>query len=616
MSPVVVTATRTPVEERDVPAATTVITQEDIKQTPAQDLAEIIRESTGISLFGNGVGNRRAINMRGMEARHTLILINGRRISTSEPYFGHSDFENSWIPAEAIERIEIVRGPLSSLYGSEGMGGVINIITRKSLDEWGGTISATAGQRDDNRGGSERGIGFFAGGPLGDKTSLTVNGELSDQDKTEDKDDPDISEIEGKEITALGFTLGYEPAEGHVIELSHNRVDEERPRDTRSRPPGSILHESTYDLERRTTSVEHRGTFGEANTTLRFYESSIQQKNRTDNVAVAPTNPQKLTDRVLEGFTSIPLGEMHLLTAGVEQREETLDHPDMAGGGDSVDNSAIYVQDEMEITKDLLFTAGVRIDDHQLFGSETSPRAYVVYHLSDTLTLKGGYGEAFRAPTLKQISPSYMFVGFHTFLGNANVKPETSKTTEIALEFRGNGTRAGITIFKNEIDDLIEAICILNCVGPPPRTYEYQNVDKARIEGVEAEFSTDLSSGFNFAVNLTTLDAVDRTTGLPLANRPELTVNTTLGWHSSDNDWAVALRGQYVGEQVNYDGTTRIDLPNYKLWHLNVRKRLNKAFTLRAGVENIGDVRLADKNDGFSFEERGRFYYLGVDASF
>ncbi len=612
MSPVVVTATRTPVEERDVPAATTIITQEDIKQTPAQDLVEVIRESTGITLFGNGVGNRRVINMRGMDARHTLILINGRRISASEPYFGHSDFENSWIPVEAIERIEIVRGPLSSLYGSEGMGGVINIITKKALDKWGGTASVTVGRLDDDRGGSENGIGFFSSGPVGDKTSLTLNGELSDHERIDDKDDPVISEIEGKEIAALGFTLAYEPAEGHSIEFHHNSVDEERPRDARSRT--AVLYESTYDIVRRNTSIEHRGTFGETNTTLRLYESSIDQENRTTN-GVSPTTPQKLTDLVLEGFASMPVGEMHLLTVGAEVREETLKHAMMAGGSDTADHKAIYLQDEIELSKDLLFTIGARIDDHNLFGSETSPRAYLVYHLSDTLTLKGGYGEAFRAPTLKQISPSYMFVGFHTFVGNPDVKPETSQSTEIALQYRGKGKRAGITVFKNDVDDLIETSCIASCAAPP-RTYEYVNVEKASIEGVEAEFSSDLPNGFNFGINLTTLDAVNETTGDPLESRPELTVNTTIGWHSSNNEWSVALRGQHVGEQVVYDGSTRVDLPTYNLWHLNMRKRINKALTLRAGVENIGDVRLADKNDEFVLEERGRFFYVGLDAKF
>lgn len=134
MDRTVVTATRTEVSLKDAPGAISVITADEIKDMPVDDILDIIRETAGVSLIGRGVGGRTVISIRGLESRQTLMMVDGKRIAASDPVFGHSDFEQNWLPIEAIERIEVARGPLSALYGSEAMGGVINIITKATTN--------------------------------------------------------------------------------------------------------------------------------------------------------------------------------------------------------------------------------------------------------------------------------------------------------------------------------------------------------------------------------------------------------------------------------------------------------------------------------------------------
>jgi outer membrane receptor for ferrienterochelin and colicins len=133
---VVVTATRSEIDLSEAPGAITLVGAEEIEMKGATDLLDIVRDTPGITLLGTGLGGRKTISIRGTESRHTLILIDGMRIASSDANIGHSNFQNDWFSMEDIERVEIVRGPLSALYGSEALGGVINVISKPISDHW------------------------------------------------------------------------------------------------------------------------------------------------------------------------------------------------------------------------------------------------------------------------------------------------------------------------------------------------------------------------------------------------------------------------------------------------------------------------------------------------
>ncbi len=127
----VVTASATEQSVKDAPASISVITQQDLQRKPVQNLKDVLRDVPGVQLTNEG-DNRKGVSIRGLSSSYTLILVDGKRVNSRNAVFRHNDFDLNWIPVDAIERIEVVRGPMSSLYGSDALGGVVNIITKKS----------------------------------------------------------------------------------------------------------------------------------------------------------------------------------------------------------------------------------------------------------------------------------------------------------------------------------------------------------------------------------------------------------------------------------------------------------------------------------------------------
>lgn len=137
----VVTAAATEQNLKDAPASISVVTQQDLQRRPVNNLKDVLQDVPGVQLTNEG-DNRKGVSIRGLDSSYTLILIDGKRVNSRNAVFRHNDFDLNWIPVDAIERIEVVRGPMSSLYGSDALGGVVNIITKKVGQQWTGTLSA------------------------------------------------------------------------------------------------------------------------------------------------------------------------------------------------------------------------------------------------------------------------------------------------------------------------------------------------------------------------------------------------------------------------------------------------------------------------------------------
>lgn len=228
LEPTVVSATTTERKLRDAPASVSLIDAEDLRRRPVRDLQEALRGSE--SLQFNGVGmSRRGISVRGMSSEHTLVLVDGQRISTSSGAIAHSDFDLGWVPVESIERIEVVRGPMSSLYGSEALGGVVNVITRRATDTWTGSGLLDGGVREDGLGGQSHQLGAYLAGPLvPGKLGLALNGESRRQQETPDADERRLSELEGGNADSGGLNLSWTPDDAQRIDLGHQRGRERR----------------------------------------------------------------------------------------------------------------------------------------------------------------------------------------------------------------------------------------------------------------------------------------------------------------------------------------------------------------------------------------------------
>lgn len=620
---VTVTATRSEMSLQDAPGAITIITQDDLADMPDGDLLEAIRETAGITLIGRSVGGRKCISIRGMDSRHSLILVDGKRIASSTAVFGHSNFENNWLTSENIERIEIVRGPLSALYGSEAIGGVVNIITKPiSTKDWSFGAKAGGGITDDD-GGDNAHVTAYASGPLvEDRLGLYFSAGVNRDDDTPSEDNPRVSEIEGIETYTLNTKMAFTPNRNHTLEVAVDLVDEERWRDT-SRGPS--FYRSKYEVDKGMYSLSWSGTVGLTRSVVQVYRSVIEKDSMNLLSSGTTHYPEELTNDVLDAQTTFGLGDSNLFTVGGELRQENLESTTLLSGEDDALHSALFIQDEMELFGNLRVTLGGRYDDHEQFGSEFSPRIYGLYQLSDTINLKLGYGHAFNAPTIKQASEGYFASrGPHSFKGNPDVGPETSDNYEIGAEYTANTFWVKVFYFHNDIEDMIENERVgrpqLTPGGGPPRfTYTAKNVEEVRTRGVETEVGVALDSGFEISANYTYLDAEDRVNNERIDGKPKHTLNGKLAYTMEQWGLSTALRLQFIGDQVLYGSGRNAgleDVPDYSLWHFSARKSLGDNFELQLGVENIGDVRMADESDLFAYEEKGRFFYASLKATF
>lgn len=602
---IAVTATLSAQDTRSAPATVSVVSREELQARNASNLLEALRDVPGVTASPRQVGGRKTLALRGLEGKHTLTLIDGRRIAPTDDVVGHSDYQYGWLPMSAVERIEVVRGPMSALYGSEALGGVINIITRKTQDHWVGTANLSGGTGA-GEGNDSAGAGFFASGPLSKSLLLRVNADYQRSEPVPDRADPRVSEIEGRETQSAGLGLILKPSAQQSIELGWNGADEIRLYDALS---GKTAYQNRYDLASDQGHLTWLGEFDQLKTQLRAYRSQMDVQNSRNN-GVAPTRPQNMKDEIIDGYLSYGLGA-HQLTAGGEWRRETLVNAGLIGGQDDAKHAALFAQDEIGLSDSLVLTAGLRLDHHELFGYEPSPRAYLVWEASPELVIKGGWGHAFKAPTLKQISPNYVGAeGPHTFLGNADVQPESSNSAELTANWKLATVELRASLFRTDLSDLI-TYKLIKQVGAR-RTYRYDNVDSARITGLEAGLSWQLLPGLSWITDMTLLHSEDRSTGAELPDRPGTSLNTHLAW-KNDAGWSARLGGNYTGSQTDSSGAS---LPSYWLWNASLGKQFGKAFSLRAGLENLGNLSLAEQSPNFGYAERARRVFVSGQMEF
>jgi outer membrane receptor for ferrienterochelin and colicins len=608
----VVTATRTEQPLRQAPGSVGLISREQMDLVGSADLLGVVRDLSGLTLQGQSVGGRKVALLRGMEARHTLILVDGRRVSATDAIVGHSDFQYDWVPTSAIERVEVVRGPMSALYGSEAMGGVINIITRPVTSDWTGELVAFGGLREDGRGGDEWSGQVNVAGPLGAGLGIRLSALHKQVAATPLAADERISELEGKELSGVNAQLTWALNDDHRFEFLASKVIEDRWMDTnsRGRPP---YYRSGYDLDRQLLGARWLPQFGDWTGRVGLYEARTDVEGYR-NDGGRPTTPQYMRDWVGEADISGKLGTRHHLTLGGEWRNEELIHRAFSAGKGDVAQWALYAQNQWQISGQLSFTGALRLDEHDTFGSETSPRAYMVWDSGTGWVVKGGYGAGFKAPTLKQSSPEYRFDGHHVFVGNADVGPETSDSWELSVLYeRDHKLSASLTAFRNNVDDLI-AIQLLE-IEPGPRgrrVSTYVNVDRARIDGLEAEVVWRPLERLRLQLSYTWLDALDISNDRPLPDRPEHRLTASLQAEIVKDVLSGYLSATYTGQQLELTGTAgeAAALPSYTMANAHLRWQLTEAHTLTFGIFNIGDVDLIAKAPQYGYAEPGRSYSL------
>lgn len=610
---VVVTATRHAMALIDAPAAMTVVTRAQIEDRGADNVLDALRGETGISVQGRTISGRKVISLRGMDSRHTLILVDGKRIAASDGVVGHTDFQGDWIPTEDIERIEVIRGPMSVLYGAEALGGVVNIITRPVGATWGGSALTEGTQADGTRGGSGHRASLRVAGPLGEAWRLAVTAADVRRQRVDSAADARLSDLEGRHKLDAALQLSWLPATGQRVELETRAGHEERAAGARERSGLKRYYDSITDVDRRHTSLDWRADWQgdlEWRTLLRAYESAVDVSNTRSN-GVASLRPNKPMDRVLEGQVSLLPARGQLLTGGAELRNEMLYNDKLTGGHGVVQHRSLYLQDEIEFAKSLSLTLGLRHDQHELFGSEYSPRAYLVWHATLQWTIKAGMGHGFKAPTLKQITAGYQEdEGPNTYFANPSLRPETNDSVELGAGWETPAAGVQAMLFTNRVKNLIITKLLSSAAGRG--TYVFENTDRARLQGLEATTTVMIGGGFKGGLNYQYLDATNGL-GARLEKRPRHTLGARLDWERGV--WRAGLRVDHTHDQLLASlvaGQALQPVPAVTLVGAQASWQLDPRFELGAGVDNLSDVRLSAKSPLFIYAEAPRTWRLSL----
>lgn len=631
----VITATGFEQKIQNAPASISVISKQQIEDKAYRDVTDALRDVPGVVVTGGGSSSD--ISIRGMSSQYTLFLVNGKRVSTriTRPNSDNSGIEQGWLPPlESIERIEVIRGPMSSLYGSDAMGGVINVITKKvsNTKSWAGSLHGDATFQENNDSGDLFQTNVYASGPLIDGLlGAKFTGLLSR--RAEDKIENGFKE---QKMRNGGVTLNFTPDDKNDFDFDYARELQDR----NSTPGMSTASESCRGgvckpnnksesrYEHTTYSLTHSGYYEDFNST------SYAQQEEANN----PGRKMKSYNTTLNNQNQVFLGE-HTLTLGGQYRYEKLsDKGNQLKAADGLSKLtrwswALFAEDEWAMTESFTLTGGLRMDKDENYGTNWTPRGYGVWHLAEQWTLKGGISAGYRAPDLRQSSANWGQVTGGgrldgIIVGNSGLKPEKSLSQEIALLWDNNDNlNASLTLFNTDFKNKITEVRRCNSKTDPACTigntsYDFVsdrvNVDKANMRGLESTFGWKITRDLSWAANYTYTQSEQKSgqfSGKPLNKMPKNMFNTTLDWQVNPEVgfWS---RLNFRGKTSEYLSRTSMSqgTPSYTQVDLGLRYNANKNLLVSAGIYNVLDKQI-DYNT-YDTVLDGRRYTVGLTYSF
>ncbi|MCF6156658.1 MAG: TonB-dependent receptor [Candidatus Brocadia sp.] len=582
----VITPTRTKQLLRSTGSSVTVITEKDIKNSRASLLLDVLRQASGIEVTRTqGIGGTTSMFIRGASSAQTLVFIDGVQMNSTTT--GAFDFAN--LTTDNIERIEILRGPQSTLYGSDAIGGVVSVFTKKGQGDNKVAFGTEYGMRDTYResisvsGGKER-FDYSAGGSY-----LRTHG-ISAASSGNEKD--------GYENFTGSARLGWNFMGNGRIDTSVRGSHSDFELDAFQYGIGPV-----DDPDRRQTTDEVLFSTKVHKTFLDFWTPSVLVSvNDTDLKGFDPTDAAgefHIPTRVwrFEHQSDFALLDIDTLTIGYEHE---IREGESVGVFDKQTfwNDSVFLQNQIALFDSLNWSVGLRYDDYSTFGSYLTYRTTVSYHIEEIDTrFHGSWGTGFRAPSINEL--------FYPFFGNPNLGPEKSKGWDFGVErvFLKKALILDVTCFRNDFTDLITAAV------QPDGSYLAENIARAASEGIETSVIYKLLPKLSINGTYTYTETEDREKDQQLPRRPRN--RATLGVNTQPMEkWNVNVTGVMVRDRIDSDGT---EMDNY--WTANVVTSygITKAMTGYVRLENLFDYHYEEVN---GFSSLGFTAYGGLEFKF
>jgi outer membrane receptor for ferrienterochelin and colicin len=600
---IVVTATKTEHEVKDLSGNVSIITAEEIKQSGAGNVDEILRHEAGLDMQGQAPAVKAKLNLRGVQgnygAQRVLVLIDGRPVN--EEYLGDVDFR--LLPTDNIEQIEIVRGPSSALYGSNAIGGVINLISKRTDKELSANLKTFVGSFNTYGTITQHGMKLGSLDYFLTAHTETTDGYLKNTDGS--NKDWQSDNFTGKvnyaldKVSLISLSLGNYTGEGNeenfIRDITRNYVD--------------AVYRTNWATDK------------EANLSARVYRNGLDQNLKWKGASTAPYEQYTIGVNIQQSYKII---EGHLLTGGIDVKKEDARVEELNGTIDeSINSSALYVQDEITLNKQLLLTAGVRYDDHEVFGSEISPRVGVVYHFDDKLTIRGAVGKAYRAPAISDMYlPATVYFGM-TFEGSTDVEPETMWTIEAGADYKfTEQISSRLTVYKSILDNAWDYM------KDPDNVFRPHNVTQNSIFGIEAETNYEVIKGLTAFANYTfnrAIYAENKSNPLIEDNYvediPASQGNLGVNWKPGLSAGGEGKDNTVVGLKVNAASSRYTDpenthanrLPHYLTADINLSTQVNEYSSIQLTINNIFDRQYAETTE---YMQPGRWFSASAAIRF
>jgi vitamin B12 transporter len=611
---VVVTATRVETPTEEIASSMTIISSKEIERKQKTTVLEALRDIPGLDVVQTGgVGSHTSIFLRGANSEHTLVMIDG--VEVNDPISPGRSYDFAHLTVDNIERIEIIRGPQSTLYGSDAIGGVVNIITKKGEGKPKFFLSAEGGSFTTFR--EATGI---SGGNKWVNYSFALSRFDTEGISAASKKDGNY-EKDGYENTSLSARLGFTPMDNIDIDFILRYIDAKTELDNFSGFGGddpNYVQKSKQFFFKTQVGLSLFDQVWSQKLGLAINDHKRDIKNNKDSQHPFDSEKGRYDGQLLkfDWQHHLKLHRTNALTFGLDlDREEGKSRyywESIWGPGQSIfpkktaDIKGYYIQDEIKLWDRFFATFGIRIDDHSRFGTETTYRIAPAYLIKETDTkIKGTFGTGFKAPSLYQLFAPTTLWGP---IGNKDLKPEKSRGWDFGIEQELLKKRVvlGATYFRNDFKDLIQF----------DWGQGYINIAKAKTEGVELFASAKPIDDLTLRINYTYTDTEDETTGEALIRRPKNKIGFDINYHFLNNG-NVNLGVIYVGKRDDLDfsisPSRRVKLDQYTLVNLAVSYDITKNFQLFGRVENLLDKEYEEVK---GFGTPGLSFFGGMKLSF
>ncbi len=586
-----VTANRFQEPSSSILAPITVVEREQIDRWQSNSVIDVLRRMPGIDVgqYG-GIGQQSSIFVRGTNSNHVLILVDGVRLNQAN-VSGSSDI--SQIPLSLVQRIEYIRGPRSSVYGSDAIGGVINILTERKTE--GGTLNATIGSH-----GYQEYDGSIKQ-KVGDRTTLTAAGSYL--------------YTKGYDVEANGNTGGHPQPDrdGFMnkslwLGVNHDVNDD------------VSLYARAYGFDNRTAYDDYYDSYNKTLTDTRAlfsrtYDSGVKfHRDNYSSSLNASYNYTKDYDydprygRYGKGsrFThseqyNVQWGN-HLLLGngsiggGVDwQRQSVKEGSNGFPNKEHFDNTGLYLTGQQKLGN-VIAEASVRSDHHSEYNWHTTWQSNLAWEFVEGYSVIGGYGTAFKAPTLMQL--------YSEWGSNPDLQPEKSKQWEGGFEGITGPLTWRLTAYRNRINNLIQS--------DPNQGWKNHNIGEVLIKG--AEFTGELDTWvFHHTFNYQYIDARNKETHQRLDRRARQQLKYQLDWQVEKLDMGVTY--QYIGQRTDKDyGTNEnVSLGGVSIWDLTASYPITSHLSIRGRIANLFDK---DYETAYGYRTPGREYFLTGSYNF